>query len=129
MVGATGVCLNLALFSLLTVLVQVHYMFAALLSVELALCSNYLLNDAWTFGDVSPGRPTWSRLARFQVVATGGILINLTVLRILAERFGVPPLFANMAAISSAAIWNFVLSVTWTWRAQSGRVRSLSAQS
>jgi len=116
MVGVSGVTLNLLIFSLLTSVLHMHYLIAGFLGIELALCSNYLLNNAWTFADRGTRRPSWVGLGRYHIVATGGTLINLGVLHVLAGQLGLPPLIAFAVAIPSATVWNFALSLGWTWR-------------
>jgi len=116
MVGASGACLNLILFSLLTLVFHVHYLIAGAVAIELPLCSNYLLNNAWTFADRSSGRATWRGLARYHAVAAGGTLINLGILHLSAGRLGMAPVAGNAVGMATAAAWNFALSIGWTWR-------------
>jgi dolichol-phosphate mannosyltransferase len=116
LVGATGVGVNLAVFTLLTHVFQLHYLLAGPIGIETALISNYLLNNNWTFSDRSSGFASWAGLGRYHVVSIGATLINMAVLHVLAGSFGVPPLLANLVGIGVATSWNFLLSVNWTWR-------------
>jgi dolichol-phosphate mannosyltransferase len=117
-VGATGTGLNLSVFSLLTSLLHVEPLQAATLSFELAMCSNFLLNDRWTFrhrrraGEDS----LIGALARYQLVALGGLVLNLLVLQALVNVLAVMPLVANATGIVAAMAWNFTLSLGWAWR-------------
>src|SRR5207302_1960754 len=90
-VGASGVGVNLGVFSALTSVAHLHYLIAGPIGIELALCSNYLLNNTWTFSDRSSGLPSWNGLWRYHAVALGGMLINLGVLHVLAAGAGLPP--------------------------------------
>jgi dolichol-phosphate mannosyltransferase len=128
-VGVSGTLLNLALFSILTLVLQLHYLVAALVAIEFALCSNYLLNNLWTFADRSAGRASWAGLAKYQAVATGGTLINLGLLHVFAGRMSLPPIAANAAGIAAATMWNFTLSMSWTWRRSAVAATQLASQS
>jgi putative flippase GtrA len=115
-VGASGLGVNLTLFWLLMTVLDWHYLAASAASIEVALCSNYVLNNNWTFVDRRTKRFSFSGLARYHAVSLGGMAINLTVLYIFADRFGVHPMIANLAGIAVATFWNFSLNLCWTWR-------------
>jgi putative flippase GtrA len=115
-VGATGSCLNFILFWGLTALVGIHYLAASTGAFELSMCSNYLLNNKWTFADRSSGAFSLMGLGRYQIVSLGALLIHLGALRLLIGAFGVNPLAANLVAIGLGAVSNFALSTAWAWR-------------
>jgi dolichol-phosphate mannosyltransferase len=115
-VGATGVGINMAVFWLLSTALPVHYLIASACAIELALCSNYLLNHNWTFADRSAGRADKKQFAQYHAVSFGGMLINLAVLQLLVGLFGVLPVVANLCGIAAGTTWNFAINVHWTWR-------------
>lgn len=115
-VGASGVGVNTAVFWLLTSRLHVHYLFASVIAAEIALCSNYILNNNWTFADRRSHFISLSGLGRYHAVSLGGILINLGVLQVLAGPLRIYPVVANLAGIAVAMAWNFSLSLYWTWR-------------
>jgi dolichol-phosphate mannosyltransferase len=114
-VGLSGSVLNLALFWLLTSLGSVPHLLAAALAFEAALCSNYVLNQCWTFADRDAGR---AGLLRYQVSGLGGLAISLAALNLLTA-VGVMPVGAQALGIAAAMTWNFALSLGWTWRTPS----------
>lgn len=116
LVGASGVIVNLGIFTVLTVSFSLHYLVAGAIGIETALCTNYLLNNNWTFADRRTGFATMAGLARHHAVSVGGVLINVAVLHTLVGTFGVLPVLANLAGIVTATGWNFCLSLGWTWR-------------
>jgi dolichol-phosphate mannosyltransferase len=118
-VGASGVAVNLAVFSLLTSVLGWHYLIAGALAIEVAMCSNYALNNNWTFTDRRRGRFGLASLARYHTVSLGGMLINLVVLHVLAGLFGFHMVLANLAGIALGTLWNFAANLGWTWRAPS----------
>ncbi len=116
LVGASGVAVNMAVFWAMTSLLQTHYLLAGPAAIEVALCSNYLLNNNWTFADRRSGFASAGGFVRYHLVSLGGMLINVAVLQILAGFAGVPPLLANLCGIGIATGWNFTWNVRWTWR-------------
>jgi dolichol-phosphate mannosyltransferase len=115
-VGATGVAVNTAVLWLLTHGLTLHYLVASPIAIEVALCTNYVLNNNWTFMDLRAGFVSRSGLARYHAVALGGMLINIAILHSLVTWLGFPVITANLVGIGVATLWNFSLSVSWTWR-------------
>jgi dolichol-phosphate mannosyltransferase len=116
LVGSTGVAINMGVFWFLTSVWGVHYLVAAPCAIELALCSNYLLNHNWTFADRSAGRADKKQFAQYHAVSLGGMLINMIVLQILAGLLGVLPTVANLCGIAAGTVCNFAINANWTWR-------------
>ncbi len=79
------------------------------------MCSNYLLNNNWTFADRRTSRLSLTGLARYHIVSYGGMVVNLAALQLLAGFLAVSPLLANLAGIAAASAWNFYLHLRWTW--------------
>ena len=116
-VGVSGVGVNVGTFWLLASKLQVAYVVASPVAIELALCTNYLLHNCWTFADhrSEAGFDGCSSFLRFQAVSFVGLLINLAALHVLASAFGLPTALANLAGIGLATVWNFGLSLRWAW--------------
>src|SRR5438105_7447166 len=72
-VGGSGVAVNTLTLFLLHELTAVPVVIASALAVELAIVSNYLMNDRWTFGR---SRPSLRRFAQFNTVSLGGLLLT-----------------------------------------------------
>ena len=117
-VGASGSAINLIIFWLLTARLEINYLVASATAFEVAMCSNYAWNNAWTFADRRRSSFAHVRgLVSYQIVAMGALAINLIVLQVLHGLLGLNALIANVLAIGAGAGWNFTLSVFWTWRA------------
>lgn len=118
LVGLSGVLVNLAVFQTLFGVLGLSAMWSGLLSALVAMTSNFILNDTFTW----PGDKQGHALARFSkyvVVSTVGIGINLAVLYILNTRLGLYALLANTVGILIATGWNFIMNNVWTWRQRS----------
>jgi putative flippase GtrA len=112
-VGSSGVLVNsMALFALYQLL-GLPLLLASALAIELAIASNFVWNDRWTFGQQ---RPSLGRFARFNLVSLASLLITTTTMWLLVQRLGVHYLLANLAGITLATAWNFVINFEWTWR-------------
>ena len=77
-VGATGYLVNLWVFSLLVLVLGMHYIPAAIGSFLVAVTNNYVWNRLWTFRD-HRGSVAYQGM-RFLVVSTLALVANLVVL-------------------------------------------------
>jgi len=116
LVGATGVLVNTGVLWLLTHGLGVYYLVASPIAIEIALCCNYVLNNNWTFLDRRASFVAWPGFARYHAVSFGGMLINIGILHVLVSWLSVPVVPANLVGIGVATVWNFILSVGWTFR-------------
>jgi putative flippase GtrA len=110
-VGAAGLAVQLAVLALL-VHAGIHYLAATAMAVEAAILHNFVWHERWTWADRPADRRTrLTRLLRFHAL-NGGVSLagNLVVMRILVGLLGLSPLPANLAAVSSCAVLNFLLS-------------------
>ena len=55
------------------------------------------------------------RFAKFFVVGTSGVLVNMTVLVALTESAGLPYAISSLFAIELSILSNFTLNNAWTW--------------
>ena len=115
MVGGVGAVINMGILYLLVQHGGWNHMAAAVIATEMAILSNFVLNDRWTFRDVS-SRHTWAvRMCRYNAIAAGGALISLAMLAILTFGAGMHYLVANLLAIAAGTIWNYVVNSRLTW--------------
>ena len=120
-VGATGVVVDMTLLYLLS---DPHTLGlgltrSKLIAAEAAIISNFLLNDAWTFGDLASKSPgTRSRLRRFigfNAICTLGVAINVLILNVLFNYFHINRYIANALAILLVTGWNYLLNRHLNW--------------
>ena len=118
LVGLSGAIVNLELLYILTEMVGVYYIASALISVEVSIISNFLLNNFWTWR--AKAAPDIYHLVvclvKFQAVSTIGLLANLSILWLLTELTGVHYMFSEIVAIGVVAFWNFLANENWTWK-------------
>lgn len=118
LVGLSGVGVNQGLLWLLTEYVGLPYQLSAVISIETSIITNFLLNNYFTFrGRNVPGaRPFFQRLLKFNLISLAGMGINLGLLALFTDVFGVYYLVSNLIAIAVATLWNYLLNTWWTWR-------------
>jgi putative flippase GtrA len=110
-VGGSGAVLNTAVFFILHQWRHAPLLTASAVAVELAVISNYLLNDRWIFGARSR---SIRRFAKFNLSSLGGVAVNVLSI-VLLTRFGMHFVVANLVGIAAGFIANFALSSTWVW--------------
>ncbi len=117
LVGAIGVIVNTLVLFTLVEAAHVNHIVAAAIATEVAIFCNFQMNDSWTFRGEASGLRRLSRLARYNAIALGGMLITLGILAVLTSAFGLHYLIANLCAIATATAWNYLVNCRFTWRA------------
>jgi putative flippase GtrA len=111
-VGGTGYVVNLAVFTLLVTVLDVHYIPAAVGSFLVAVTNNYWWNRHWTFR-AQRGHVAYQGM-RFLVVSTLALGANLLVLHMLVT-FGLDERLAQAIAIVLVTPVNFVGNKLWSF--------------
>ena len=111
-VGASGYAVNLWVFSLLVLVLGVHYIPAAICSFLVAVTNNYTWNRIWTFRD-QRGHVAYQGM-RFLIVSTVALVANLIVLEVLV-RAGLTEIVAQAIAIVLVTPVNFVGNKLWSF--------------
>jgi putative flippase GtrA len=112
-VGVSGYFVNLAVFALLTAVLDVHHIPAAVGAFCVAVTNNFWWNRHWTFDDAKHGHPGF-QAARFFTVSVLALGVNLVVLEALI-RAGGPELASQALAVAVAMPFNFVGNKLWTF--------------
>lgn len=120
-VGASGVLVDMGLLFLLSDPNMLGWGLtrSKLLSAETAIVSNFLFNDAWTFGDIASLTPgARSRLRRFlgfNAVCLAGLVLNILLLNLLFNFGHLNRYLANAIAIVAVTGWNYWLNRKLNW--------------
>ena len=121
LVGISGIVVNMGILWGLTELAGMYYLYSSAVAIETSIITNFLLNDFWTFGGEA-GHRMGRRIHRFlsfQVVSLGGLAVNMAVLFIGKEIFGIYYLVANLLGILAGFVWNYLVNRHLTWRVHS----------
>lgn len=87
-------------------------------SIGLAIFTNFLLNDLWTWRDRKKGRRVrfLVRLGQYYLVASVAGVVQWTVLKLLTESFGMHYLLSNLIGVIAGLAINFLVNNVWTFR-------------
>jgi dolichol-phosphate mannosyltransferase len=129
LVGVVGVLVNTALLYLGAALAHLPAVLAAGLATELTILGNFVLNDRWTFRDVHTRKPRLQRMAVYNSIALGGMLISLGVFVLLMHLLRIHYLLANLGGIAVVTMWNYAVNARITWRTTVTIARSDTSES
>ena len=114
-VGASGVAVNLALLWLLTDVAGLFYIASAVISIEVSILTNFLLNEHWTFRDKRGSGRMLSRGIKFNGVSFVAMALNIAVLFALTQYTGLYYMLSELIGIGAGFLVNFFLNLKWTW--------------
>ena len=112
-VGGVGIAVQLAALAIFRSMLRLDYLSATALAVETAVIHNFLWHGRLTWADRPSGHFTQSllRLAKFN--ASNGFVSlagNLAIMRALVGQFHMNYVVANLIAVATCSIVNFLLS-------------------
>ena len=122
LVGFSGVFVDMTIFYLLSDASTLGWGLtrSKVIAAEVAVLNNFLWNDLWTFRDLADQQSGWRKLikrfVKFNLICLMGIGLNLLILNILYNYFGVNKYVANLIAIAIVTIWNFWFNLKLSWR-------------
>ncbi len=119
-VGFSGVFVDMAVFYLLREHVELGLTRSAILSAEVAILNNFLWNDVWTFGDISRHQRGWrkrfKRFLKFNLICLAGLILNVLLVNLLFNVFGINEYVSKLIAIAAVTVWNFWINLKLSWR-------------
>ncbi|MEG4324586.1 glycosyltransferase [Microcoleus sp. herbarium5] len=119
-VGFSGVFVNMGVLYVLRDILNWELTRSLIIAAELAIISNFCWNDLWTFGDISkrqPGkRQRLKRLLKFNTICLMGLILNVLLVNVLFNVFGMNEYLANLIAIAAVTLWNFWINMKLSWR-------------
>ena len=117
-VGSMGVAVQLLVLVTLTEAASLDYLVATGLAVESAILHNFVWHERWTWRDRGFSRLGWAgRLLRFNLVTgTLSISANVVFTGLYAEALGIHYALANLMAIASCSVLNFIANDRFVFR-------------
>ena len=113
-VGSTNFVVDFIVYIILTRLLGVYYLAAAVISFIIAVSWSYFMNKKWTFRNKSP--KISSQYLKFFSANAFGLVLNLLLMLALVELMGVYDVAAKVLVAVAIAFINFGLSRYWTFR-------------
>jgi Predicted membrane protein len=115
-VGASGVLVNLGIFTLLLRLGMNKYV-ASPIAIEASIISNFLLNNYWTFRWRNTRDGVRVKGLKFNAVSLVALAISYSTFVVLSILFpGTPPQLHQLIGIVPAMLVNYLLNSYWTFR-------------
>jgi putative flippase GtrA len=112
-VGGIGIAVQLAALALFRSVLQLDYLVATGLAVETAVIHNFLWHERFTWADRPAQRLVHSltRLGKFNTSnGLASLAGNLLIMRVLVGQFHLNYVIANLIAVATCSIVNFLLS-------------------
>ena len=120
LVGFSGVFVNMAALYVLRNFCNLELTRSLILAAELAIINNFLWNDLWTFGEISRRqrghRQRLKRLLKFNTICLMGLILNVLLVNVMFNIFGMNEYLANLIAIVAVTLWNFWINMKLSWR-------------
>ncbi len=129
-VGVGGIGVQLGALVALTEWLGLHYLLSTGIAVEAAIVHNFVWHECWTWSDRSylHGGGRWTRFARFNllngIVSIGG---QLLLTGLYAKTLGIHYAAANLSAITTCSLVNFVVNDRFVFQGDLGSSRSMRA--
>ncbi len=121
-VGFSGVFVDMAFLYLLSdpSTLALPLTRSKIIAAELAIINNFLWNDIWTFRDISQTqrgkKQKLKRFIKFNLICLVGLILNVLLLNIFFNLFGLNRYLANLGAIALVTVWNYWLNLKLSWR-------------
>lgn len=129
LVGASGVAVNLGVFTLLLV-GGMNKFLASPVAIEASIVTNFLLNNYWTFRRRKSRDRVRIKGLKFNLVSFGALAISYTTFVLLSVAFpDVWPQLHQLIGIVPATIFNYLLNSYWTFREEATDTGARSAES
>ena len=115
LVGGVGTLVNLSLLYILTDVYGLLYLISEAFAFTVSIIHNYFWNKSFTFEEDIKEKVI-GKGVKFSIVCIIALSVNLIVLFILVEFFGIFYLLAEIGAICVAFFVNFFGNRFWTFR-------------
>ncbi|HEY9751959.1 MAG TPA: glycosyltransferase [Coleofasciculaceae cyanobacterium] len=122
LVGLSGVMVDMTVLYLLSdpAILGWGLTRSKVIAAELAILNNFFWNDRWTFADLARSQigrnRRLKRLLKFNIICLMGLILNVLLLNLFFNGFGMNRYLANLLAIAAVTVWNFWINLKLNWR-------------
>jgi dolichol-phosphate mannosyltransferase len=117
LVGALGLLVNQLFLFIFSDGANMALHFASPISIFLSMIVTFTLNEIWTWHDRGSGHVI-HRIGLYFPINMVGLVINYLILQLLVDHTNMHYLIANLIGAGVAAVWNFLVNNSVTWRTQ-----------
>lgn len=117
-VGASGLLVNYLVSLLFKIVVpELWYIYATVIGIVFSMTSNFLFNKLWTFEDMDFNpKKTALQYGMFMGFSSLGALVQLGMVYLLSENYGIDYEPALVIGVATAAVGNFLFNKKWTFK-------------
>jgi glycosyltransferase involved in cell wall biosynthesis len=123
LVGATGLVVNTLALALLSDVLGMWYLAAAILATQVSTLWNFVLTDRWVFGQIDPALGLGGRLLSFFVLNNTALLLRVPLLYLLVDALGANYLVANVVSLLALCVVRFGVADSMIWAAKNATAR------
>ena len=117
MVGILGLGVNLVVQALLTEVIGVNYLIAAVLATQVSSTVNFVMADAWVFNSASADGRT-RRYVSFLAMNNAALALRAPMMWGLTHYFGLHYTLSNLASLLVMTLLRFGVADNVIWRAR-----------
>jgi dolichol-phosphate mannosyltransferase len=121
-VGISGIAVDMAVLFVLSDprMLGINLSIGKVVAAEIALISNFIWNELWTFGDISAAQGQWRarfrRLVKFNLICIAGIGLSIVILNVQVRLIAMNIYVGNLIAILIVSVWNFGMNFKFGWK-------------
>ena len=105
-VGGTSFFIDYGIFTILSQLLNVHYLIASILSFSISVIYNYILSIKWVF-DVTK-KQTSKEFIVFVILSVIGLGINSLIMYISVDLMRIHEMISKIIATAIVMVYNFI---------------------
>lgn len=118
LVGAVGFVVNLSTMTVVHEVLGVSIEWSVLIGGEVALVSNFLFHNFWTYKERALNKKITVLFLQFHVAFWSGNGINAILTLIMIKQFGWSSVLSLAIASGAVLFWNFAWTRFYIWRAK-----------
>lgn len=115
--GGIATLVDIASLYFFTDVLEIYYLISVVLAFPLGVLTNYALNKYFNFRNFSSEH--FQQLTKFTLVALGGLFLNVMIIYILVEFFGLWYIFSKCVAAGLVLFYSYFMHRYWTFNDES----------
>jgi dolichol-phosphate mannosyltransferase len=120
LVGLSGLAIGEILLYVFTEFFGLFYVLSGVIGLEVAVISNFIAHEIWTFADRERKDGWTGRFAKYNVISIAGMALNTVLLFAFTEFLGVHYLISFIIAAFAVFNWNYFINLKKTWKYERG---------
>ena len=105
-VGGTAFLIDYGIFTILSQLLNIHYLIASIISFSISVIYNYILSIKWVF-DVSK-KQTTKEFIIFVILSVIGLGLNSLIMYISVDLMQIHEMISKIIATAIVMVYNFI---------------------